>query len=142
MSTLTLDQASTIVDATLRKGRDTGCRPLTVVVLDAGGHAVALKREDGSGILRPAVAAGKAWGALGLGVSSRTLAGMAAERPTFVSALAVAAEGRIVPAPGGVLVRDREGALLGAVGVTGDTSDKDEACAIAGIEAAGLTPEV
>ena len=112
--------------------------PLTVVVLDAGGHLVAMEREDGSGYGRPDVAGGKAAGALAMGVSSRTLGDMAADRPQFMAALSAAWNGKLIPAAGGVLIRDASGTLLGAVGVSGDLSDKDEEAAIAGIEAAGL----
>jgi uncharacterized protein GlcG (DUF336 family) len=137
---LTLAQASTIVDAALAKARDLGLAPMTIVVLDAGGHAVALKREDKSGILRVEIASGKAWGALGVGAGTRMLA----ERVTsgavgaaFVNSIAAASGGRVVPVPGGVIIRNG-GDIIGAVGVSGDLSDKDEACAIAGIQAAGL----
>jgi len=138
MSILTLAQASTIVDVTLKKGRETNCAPLTVAVLDAGGHLVAFKREDKSGILRFDIAFGKAWGALGMGFGSRTLFERAANTPQFFTMLAAASGGRMVANPGGVLIRDAGGEIIGAVGVSGDTSDKDEACALAGIEAAGL----
>jgi uncharacterized protein GlcG (DUF336 family) len=135
---VTLAQASTILDAALKKGRDTQCAPLSVAVLDAGGHLVAFKREDTSGILRFDIAFGKAWGALGMGLGSRTLFERAAQTPQFFTMLAAASGGRIVTNPGGVLVRDAAGNVIGAVGISGDTSDKDEVCAIAGIEAAGL----
>jgi uncharacterized protein GlcG (DUF336 family) len=135
---VTLAQASTIVDVALKKGRETNCAPLTVAVLDAGGHLVAFKREDRSGILRYDIAYGKAWGALGMGFGSRELSERAGKNPVFFGALAVIAQGRFVPVPGGVLIKDADGAVLGAVGISGDASDKDEACAIAGIEAAGL----
>jgi uncharacterized protein GlcG (DUF336 family) len=135
---LTLAQASTIVDVALKKGRDSNLAPLTVAVLDAGGHLVAFKREDKSGILRFDIAFGKAWGALGMGFGSRTLASRAAKTPQFFSMLAAASGGRIVSNPGGVLIRDGGGTILGACGISGDTSDKDEMCALAGIEAAGL----
>jgi uncharacterized protein GlcG (DUF336 family) len=138
MSILTLAQASTIVDVTLKRGRETNCAPLTVAVLDAGGHLVAFKREDKSGILRFDIAFGKAWGALGMGFGSRTLFERAANTPQFFTMLAAASGGRMVANPGGVLIRDAAGDIIGAVGVSGDTSDKDEACALAGIEAAGL----
>ena len=115
--------------------------PLTVAVLDAGGHLVAFKREDKSGILRHDIAHGKAWGALGMGFGSRTLSERAANTPQFFSALYAASGGRMVPAPGGVLIRDAGGDVIGAVGISGDVSDKDEACAIAGIEAAGLVAD-
>ena len=135
---VTLAQASTIVDVALKKGRDTSCAPLTVAVLDAGGHLVAFKREDKSGILRYDIANGKAWGALGMGFGSRELADRAGKNPLFFGALATVSQGRLVPVPGGVLIKDADGAVLGAVGISGDTSDKDETCAVAGIEAAGL----
>ncbi|TMJ05416.1 MAG: heme-binding protein [Alphaproteobacteria bacterium] len=133
-----LNQASVIVDTALKKGRETNCAPLTVAVLDAGGHLVAFKREDKSGILRFDIAYGKAWGALGMGFGSRELAERAAKNPVFIGALTTIAQGRLVPVPGGVLIKDAGGTVLGAVGISGDTSDKDEVCAIAGIEAAGL----
>ena len=139
---VTLAQASTIVDVALKKGRDTNCAPLTVAVLDAGGHLVAFKREDRSGILRFDVAFGKAWGALGMGFGSRELSERAGKNPLFFGVLATVAQGRFVPVPGGVLIKDAGGAVLGAVGISGDTSDKDEVCAIAGIEAAGLKAAV
>lgn len=138
---LTLEQANTVVNAAIRIGRDKSFQPLTVVVLDAGGHLVALQREDGSGILRVEVAVGKAFGALGLGISSRALGKAAVERPHFGNALAMASGGRLVPVPGGVLIRDTAGTVIGAVGVSGDISDHDELCGIHGIKAAGLTPE-
>src|SRR5512138_2230179 len=130
---LTLAQASTIVDSALNKGRETKCAPLTVAVLDAGGHLVAFKREDRSGILRFDIAFGKAWGALGMGFGSRELADRSQKMPVFYGALAAASGGRIVPVPGGVLVKDAAGETIGAVGISGDTSDRDEACAVAGI---------
>lgn len=138
MSNVTLVQASTIVDAALKKGRETNSAPLTVAVLDTGGHLVAFKREDKSGILRFDIAFGKAWGALGMGFGSRNLFGRAAQNPAFFNALAAASGGRVVPNPGGVLIRDAAGDIIGCVGISGDTSDRDELCAIAGIEAAGL----
>lgn len=138
MTSLNLTQASTIVDAALKKGRDTNCAPLTVAVLDAGGHLVAFKREDRSGILRFDIAFGKAWGALGMGFGSRQLAERAAGNPVFVGTLSVASGGRLIPVPGGVLIKTDSGDIIGAVGISGDTSDRDEACAIAGVEAVGL----
>jgi uncharacterized protein GlcG (DUF336 family) len=141
---LTLAQATTIVEATLKKGRETGCAPLAVAVLDAGGHLKAFAREDGAGILRPQIALGKAWGALGMGFGSRSFAKRIAEQPgapSFFNALAAMSDGRVVPVPGGVLIRDASREVIGAVGVTGDTSDKDEACALAGIAAATLTAD-
>lgn len=142
MSAVTLAQASTIVDTALQKARETNCQPLTVVVLDPGGHVVAVKREDNSGIVRFDLAYGKAWGSLGMGFGTRELAGRAAKAPAFVNALMAVSQGRAVPSPGGVLIRDAAGALIGAVGISGDTGDNDEVCAVAGIEAAGLKPQV
>jgi uncharacterized protein GlcG (DUF336 family) len=139
---VTLAQAAIIVDTALKKGRETGCAPLTVAVLDAGGHLVAFKREDRSGILRHDIAYGKAWGALGMGFGSRELSDRAAKSPIFFGALSVIAQGRFVPVPGGVLIKDASGGVLGAVGISGDTSDKDEVCAVAGVEAAGLKAAV
>src|ERR1700740_574723 len=141
MSVISLSQASTIVDVALKKARDSNLAPLTVAVLDAGGHLVAFKREDKSGLLRFDIAYGKAWGALGMGFGSRTLASRAAKTPQFFTMLAAASGGRIVTDPGGVVIRDSAGNLVGACGISGDTSDKDEMCAVAGIEAAGLKAE-
>jgi len=141
MTGLTLDQASTIVDTALAKGRELNLQPLTVVVLDAGGQLKALKREDGSSLLRPEIAGGKAWGVLGMGFGGREFARRAAANPVFLQALMAASGGRIVPVPGGVLIRDGAGDIVGSVGISGDTSDRDEACAVAGIRAAGLTPD-
>ena len=138
---ITLGEASTIVDAALTHGRATECAPLTVAVLDPGGHLVALKREDRSGIFRVEVATAKAYGALGMRLPSRTLRALGEQLPHFVPALSALSDGRFVPLPGGVLIRTEEGEVVGAVGVTGDTSDPDEACAVAGVEAAGLIPD-
>ncbi|HEX2654393.1 MAG TPA: heme-binding protein [Xanthobacteraceae bacterium] len=142
MSSLTLAQASTIVDIALKKGRETSCSPLTVAVLDAGGHLVAFKREDRSGILRQDIATGKAYGALGMGYGSRELAERVTKNPVFMTVLSAVSHGRFIPVPGGVLIKDSAGEIIGAVGVSGDTSDKDEVCAVAGIEAAGLKPMI
>jgi uncharacterized protein GlcG (DUF336 family) len=115
---------------------------LTVVVLDPGGHMVAMKREDRSGILRTEIATGKAWGTLGMGFGGREFARRAQTGAVFLQALMAASEGRIVPAPGGVLIRNGAGGdIIGAVGISGDTSDKDEICAVTGIAAAGLSPD-
>ena len=139
MSNVTLAQASIIVDKALEKGRELNLHPLTVVVLDAGGHLVAMKREDKSGILRTEIATGKAWGTLGMGFGGREFARRAAGGgAVFLQALMAASGGKIVPAPGGVLIRDAAGDIIGAVGISGDTSDKDEMCCVAGIDAAGL----
>ena len=138
---LPLDTASRIVDEALRLGNAEGLLPLTVVALDAGGKMVAMKCEDGSGLVRFDVAFGKAWGALGMGISSRLIRDRLSARPTFQAALATASEGRLIPVPGGVLIRDADETTIGAVGISGDTSDKDEYCAIAAIHAAGLGSE-
>lgn len=138
---ISLEQARAVVDAALAAGRAAGMQPLTVAVLDPGGHLVALAREDGSGILRPQIATGKAWGALGMGFGTRELAARAERMPAFVASLGPLSDGRIVPVPGGVLIRDASGALLGAAGISGDTSDNDETAAVAGIHTAGLTPD-
>ncbi|WP_306028732.1 MULTISPECIES: GlcG/HbpS family heme-binding protein [unclassified Stappia] len=142
MSKLTLAQAEKIIASAFARGAELSLKPLTVAVLDAGGHLVALSRQDGSSILRPQVASGKAFGAVAVGAGSRWLDDNAKTRPHFVQALNGAAGGAIVPVPGGVLIREAKGGeILGAVGISGDTSDNDEACAIAGIEAIGLTPD-
>ncbi len=138
MSNISLSSATTIVGAALALGRSSNFKPLTVAVLDAGGHLVAFQREDSSGILRPQIAVGKAWGALGMGLGSRTLAERAQAHPGFYNALNAASEGRMFPVPGGVLVRGADNAVIGAVGISGDLPDNDERCAIAGIEQAGL----
>jgi uncharacterized protein GlcG (DUF336 family) len=139
---LALDATRRIAEAALAKGRELGLAPLTVVVLDAGGHMKALLREDGCSLLRPEIALGKAFGAMALGFGSRELARRAQSMSGFMNALSDLAGGRAVPVPGGVLVRAAgDGAVLGAVGVSGDASDKDEVCAVAGIRAAGLAPD-
>ena len=139
MTRITLAQATAIVEASFAKGRELGLNPLATVVVDAGGHDIAVQRQDGASILRPQIARAKASGALGLGVSSRKIGEIAAERPTFVATLGAIAPLGALPAAGGLIVVDAEGFPLGAVGVTGDTSDNDELCAAAGIAAAGLT---
>ena len=139
--TLTLAQAALIVDKALEHGRALKLKPLTVAVLDAGGHLIAFKREDGASILRPQIAQGKAWGVLGMGFGGRELARRAAAAPVFVSALMDASQGRVIPVPGGVLIRGGEGGIVGAVGISGDTSEQDEACAVYGIKAAGLAAD-
>ena len=135
---ITLAQATSIVDAALKKARELKQLPQTVVVLDAGGHVVAAKREDGSGIIRFEVAVGKAYGALGMGWGSSTMMERAAQNPNFLTSIVGASGGRVVPAPGGVLIRDGDGAVIGAVGISGDAGENDEVSAVAGIEAAGL----
>jgi uncharacterized protein GlcG (DUF336 family) len=141
MQLLLLEQASKIVDLALEKGRALQCKPLTVAVLDAGGHLLALKREDGSGILRPQIAQAKAWGALGMGHGGGALQERAAAAPAFFTALASISEGRMAPVPGGVLIRDAKGWLVGAVGISGDMPNNDEACAVFAIKSIGLEAE-
>jgi uncharacterized protein GlcG (DUF336 family) len=138
--TLTLNRARQIVAAAREEASRSGYKPMTVVVLDAGGHVIAAEREDGSSNSRFEIAYGKAHGALALGMGSRSLMARAEQQPYFIAAAASAIGGSLVPVPGGVLVRDRE-ELIGAVGVSGDTSDNDEAAAVAGIRAVGLVPQ-
>jgi len=133
---LPLVAAEQILDGVLAAGREAGLLPLTVVVLDVGGHLVAFRREDGSGILRAQIAIGKAHGALGMGIGSRVIRDRLKDRPAFQSAIAAAADGHFIPVPGGVLVLDEDGAAIGAVGVSGDASDKDEYAACEGIRRA------
>lgn len=138
MRKLTLAEADTIIDAALAKGRELGLGKLAVIVLDDGGHPIAMKREDGSEYLRPEIAKAKAWGALGMGLPSRLLHERSKKLPVFIGALASLAEGGLVALPGGVIIRDLDGSIIGAVGVSGDVSEPDEVCAVAGVEAAGL----
>jgi len=125
MSELTLAHATTIVDSAIAHGRSANFRPLTIAVLDAGGHLVAFKREDTSGILRPQIAFGKAWGVLGMGVGGRELAKRAESHPSFFAALSDASGGRIFPVPGGVLIKNSAGTIIGAVGISGDPIETD-----------------
>ncbi len=141
MSELTLKQANSIITGAISEGRKRELAPLTIVILDAGGHVKASAREDGASIMRPQIAMAKAWGAVGVGVSSRKLGQMGDERPMFMNALINLSDQRLLPVPGGVLIRNKENKILGAVGITGDLSDEDEHCAITGIEAAGLTAD-
>ncbi|MEW9552079.1 heme-binding protein [Nonomuraea sp. NPDC050783] len=134
---LSLSQARAIISGALSAAKHASYKPLTVVVLDGGGHVVAVEREDGSSNKRYEVAYGKAYGAVSLGMGSRALMGRAEQQPYFIAAVTHAV-GALVPVPGGVLVKNADGAVIGAVGVSGDTSDNDEAAALAGIQAAGL----
>lgn len=138
MSNISLQQASTVVDAAIAKARDMGLKPLTVAVLDAGGHLVAFKREDKSSLLRGDIATGKAWGSLGMGASTRTLGERALANPSFFGALSDLSGGKILTSPGGVIIQDQDGEVIGAVGASGDTGPNDEVCVIAGIEQADL----
>lgn len=141
MRKLTLSMAQNIISSAFEKAESLKLKPLTVAVLDAGGHTIALARQDGSSIMRPQIASGKAFGALAVGTGTRWLNANAESRPHFVQALNGVSGGAIVPVPGGVLVKDQEGEVLGAVGITGDTSDNDEAAAVAGVEAIGLSAD-
>lgn len=141
MSGIGLKKARTIVRKALEKGRDLGLKPLSVIVLDAGGHVIAFEREDGASPGRFAIAEGKAYGAVMLGMSGTAQRDRAEAQAYFMAAVNGVYGGKVVPVPGGVLVRDKKGEILGAVGVTGDTSDNDAVAALAGIEAAGLSGE-
>jgi uncharacterized protein GlcG (DUF336 family) len=140
-TSLTLDQATSIIDAALAAAREHEISPLTVVVLDAGGHQIALKREDGCGIIRVEVAVAKAYGALGMGVSGRVFGQRLSSKPVFATGLSAVASGQFLAVPGGVLILDEAGAAIGAVGVSGDNSERDEFAAISGIAAAGFASE-
>ncbi|WP_376089993.1 heme-binding protein [Roseomonas sp. CCTCC AB2023176] len=138
---LTLDQAQRIAMETLAEGRRLNLAPLTVVVLDQAGRYKALLREDGASLLRPEIAHGKAYGAIGLGLGGQELAKRAAAMQGFMNAYSDLAGGAAVPVPGGVLIRDSNGTILGAVGVSGDVSAQDEVCAVAGISSVGLVAD-
>ena len=141
MTAITLAAANRLAEHALATGRDIKAAPLTVAVLDSGGHLVSLQRQDGASLLRPHVAIGKAWGAIALGKGSRLLATDAQARPAFFAALNGLGQGGVVPAPGGVLIRDQQGVVIGAVGISGDVSDVDERCAISAIEALGWSAD-
>jgi uncharacterized protein GlcG (DUF336 family) len=141
MTALPLEKARQIIDAAFAKGADLKLKPLGVSVLDAGGHLVAFQRQDGASFLRPQMSAGKAYGALAIGMGSRKVEAFAKERPHLVAGISDVSGGRVLPVVGGVLIRDKAGAIIGAVGISGDTSDNDEAAAIAGIEATGFTAD-
>ncbi|MBN0987781.1 GlcG/HbpS family heme-binding protein [Amphritea pacifica] len=138
MVRLDLENSITIIQAAFNKSRELNTSPLTVAILDSAGRLISLQRQDGSSMLRPDIAIGKAWGAVAMGKSSRELGRDALERPAFIASLTTLAQGHLVPVAGGVLVRNSDNEVVGAVGVSGDLSDVDELCAITGIEAAGL----
>lgn len=140
MTDLTLSAARTILDAALAEARRLNLKPLAVVLLDARGAVKAAAAEDGTSLKRFEVAHGKAFGALALGMGSRAIGKRAVEQPTFIAAVSHVIGGALVPVPGGVLVK-ADGRVVAAIGISGDSSDNDEACAKAGIEAAGLTAE-
>ena len=135
---LGLETAETIVGAAFKKGTEMEFMPLTVVVLDVGGNIILLKRQDGCGIVRGDVALGKAWGSLGMGIPTGTMGKMFAENQNFMTGMVGAANGRVAPNPGGVLILDAAGEAIGAVGISGDIGPNDEICALAGVAAAGL----
>lgn len=136
---LTLASANAMIEKAFEKGAELKLKPLSVVVLDAGGHVIAFQRQDGASNLRFKMAHGKAYGTLALGIGSRAIYERAQEQAYFINAVNAIADGALVPVPGGVLIKSGSGDVLGAVGVTGDTSDHDEACAVAAIEAGGFT---
>ena len=142
MTRLRLTEADTIIDEAIATGRRLDLGRLSVVVLDSGGHPIAMKREDGSEFLRPEIAMAKAWGALGMGLPSRLLHERAMKLPVFMTALTDISGGRLVALPGGVIIRNADGEILGAVGVSGDVSEPDEVCAVAGVVAAGLEADI
>jgi uncharacterized protein GlcG (DUF336 family) len=135
---ISLDQAQTIVGAALAHGRAQNLKPLAVIVMDAGGHPLAFARQDGASFFRHDIARAKAVGALGMGDDTRVLADRAKANPAFFQSVTAVVGGNIAFSPGGVLVRDASGIVIGAVGISGDTGDMDEACALAGIAAACL----
>lgn len=141
MSRLTLAAARTIADATLAEAGRRGAKALCVTVLDAGGHVLVTLRDERASLFRAEIAGAKAMSVLGMGFGGRTLAARAQHSPAFFAALTVVTGGQIVPVPGGVLIRDADGDIVGSAGVSGDTSDVDEACAIAGIAAAGFAAD-
>ena len=136
-----LQTAKSITAGAQAAAKEYGLKPLTVVVLDAGGHVVSVEREDGSSNNRFEIAFGKAYGALALGMGSRSIMARAEQQPYFITSAAAAIGGRLIPVPGGVLVKDETGTVVGCVGISGDTSDNDELAAISGIKAASLIPQ-
>lgn len=142
MNQLTLFQANKIIDASFVEAKKMSLQPLSILILDAGGHLIAFQRQDNASILRFDIAFAKAYGALGMGIGSRGLALKAKEIPDFINGAINASRGRLIPAPGGVLILNADNKIIGAAGVSGDTSDNDEHCAITGIVAVGLKPKV
>lgn len=138
---LSLEHAKTIIEHALAEQKKQGFKPMAVVVLGSGGSIRASESQDGTSQVRPKIAHGKAFGAYSLGLGSRALFERAKVEPFFIQAMNSLCDGALVPVPGGVLIRDKSGALLGAVGITGDTSDNDETCAVAGIKAAGFVAD-
>lgn len=141
MFDLSLQQAQSIVAAAIAHGRDKKFNRLAVAVLDARGALKAFAAEDGASLKRAEIAIGKASASLALGVGSRSINKMAKDRPYFIASLSHSVGGPFIPVPGGVLIKNEAGAIVGAVGVSGDTSDNDEAAASAGVKAAGFTAD-
>ena len=141
MPDISLRKARIVIRAALSKGKDLGLKPLSVVVVDAGGHVIAFEREDGAAPGRFAIAQGKAYGSAMLGMAGTAQMARADQQAYFMDAVNGVFGGNVIPVPGGVLVRDKKGGVIGAVGVTGDSSDNDLIAALAGIEAAGLLGE-
>jgi uncharacterized protein GlcG (DUF336 family) len=139
---LTLALANQIIRGAQTHAEEAGLKPLTVVVLDAGGHVTSVERQDGSSNNRFEIAYGKANGAIALGMGSRALMARAEQQSFFIAAAGAAIPGGLIPVPGGVLLRDGDGAIIGAVGISGDNSDNDEAAAVAGATAAGIAYQV
>jgi uncharacterized protein GlcG (DUF336 family) len=138
MQALTLEQANLIIVEALKKSKAAGYKPMGIAVLDASGHLKAFASEDGASMFRFDIARAKAWGAVGMGVSSRALAERARDNPNFFVALAATSEGKFLPQPGAVVIKDAQGNMLGAVGASGGTGDEDEEICRAGVAAAGL----
>ncbi len=138
---LTLEQANTMIQAGMAKGPELGSTPLTITVLDSGGHQKAMQRSDEATFFRPQIAFGKAWGSLALGMASRNLFGMGEGQPMFMNSLINLSDQRMVPVPGGVLIKNQQGEVPGSIEITSDTSDNDEACAVAAVEAIDLTAD-
>ena len=142
MKTLDLQRARGLLDATLLAARRDGLKPLAVVVIDAGGHDLALVREDGCGFLRPEIARGKAWGALGMGMDSRALGVRAEQNPRFFAALGALSQGRVIPNAGGLLLHDADGVQIGAIGVSGDQAERDEEVALEAMRVMGFSTPI
>ncbi|MCF2870249.1 heme-binding protein [Octadecabacter sp. G9-8] len=142
MAEISMNKARTIIRKAFAKGRELDLKPLAVIVLDAGGHVKAFEKEDGAAPGRYAIAHGKAYGSVMLGMAGTAQMARAEQQAYFIAAANAAYDGQLIPVPGGVLVRDKRGAIIGAVGVTGDTSENDALCAVAGIEAANLLAEI
>jgi len=141
MLELNLEKANLIIEQAIAKARDMNVLPLTIVVLDSSGHLIAMQREDGASMFRFDVATGKAWAAVAMGAASRALAARAADNPNFFITLAATAQGKFLPQPGGVVIRDSDGRILGAAGASGGTGDEDEAACAFGVERAGFVAD-